>query len=259
MQLNVFYTLHEKMQAIDIGYFNFNLEIEEAFEQKRGDIQDQTEQLTIVHFKKTGTKRTGVLSKYQSKYAIEGGSRHGAIEAAPKLAPVTSTALTRRHSNDSLKNPPPPYPGHSPRLSPGSADLGRANSVGNKTAGAWGAVAKAKGAAPPPPKPKPARLSGAPAIQATALYDFEAEADGDLSFKAGDVIEVTKKGATENEWWTGKLDGQQGQFPGKGCCLASAYYYANSWQETTLNLTDLEPPDPGVRKDPNRRDGVIAG
>jgi amphiphysin len=218
MQLNVFYTLHEKMQAIDIGYFNFNLEIEEAFEQKRGDIQDQTEQLTIVHFKKTGGKRPGGLSKYQSKYAIEGGSRYGAIEAAPKSAPATSTALTRRHSNDSMTTPPPPYPGHSTRLSPGSADLGRANSVGNKAADAWEAVAKAKGAAPPPPKPKPARLSGAPAIHATALYDFEAEADGDLSFKVGDVIEITKKGATENEWWTGKLHGQQGQFPGKDRC-----------------------------------------
>ena len=36
MQLNVFYTLHEKMQSIDIGYFNLTLDIEDAFEMKRG-------------------------------------------------------------------------------------------------------------------------------------------------------------------------------------------------------------------------------
>ena len=50
---------------------------------------------------------------------------------------------------------------------------------------------------------------------AVALYDYEAQAPGDLSFMTGDVIEVTQRGATENEWWTGTLNGKQGQFPGE--------------------------------------------
>jgi len=37
---------------------------------------------------------------------------------------------------------------------------------------------------------------------------------GDLSFTTGDVIEIVQKGATENEWWTGTLNGKTGQFPG---------------------------------------------
>lgn len=61
------------------------------------------------------------------------------------------------------------------------------------------------------PKPKPA-----PAVEyVVALYDFEAQADGDLDFKAGDRIEVVQKSESTEDWWTGKLDGRQGVFPGK--------------------------------------------
>jgi len=48
----------------------------------------------------------------------------------------------------------------------------------------------------------------------TALYDFDAQADGDLSFKAGDKIELVEKSESAEDWWTGKLRGQQGVFPG---------------------------------------------
>jgi amphiphysin len=53
----------------------------------------------------------------------------------------------------------------------------------------------------------------------TALYDYEAQAEGDLSFSAGDVIEIVQRTANENEWWIGKVDGKQGQFPGEFCAL----------------------------------------
>ena len=48
----------------------------------------------------------------------------------------------------------------------------------------------------------------------TALYDYEAQAEGDLSFTTGDVIEIVTRTNNENEWWIGKLNGKQGQFPG---------------------------------------------
>jgi amphiphysin len=83
------------------------------------------------------------------------------------------------------------------------------------SSGSWGSVAKAKGAAPPPPKPKPSRLSGVPAAEhVTALYDYEAQAEGDLSFLTGDVIEIVSRTQNDNEWWIGKVRGKQGQFPG---------------------------------------------
>ena len=204
MQLNVFYTLHEQMQSIDIGYFNLTLDIEDAFEAKRGDIQEQAEALSIVKFKTTGQKKP---PRYAAgRLALEDKPGRLAIEA-PKPARA-------RQSLDTGGSPPP----YSATASTnGSTAIVRAHSTG----GNWSDAAKKKGAAPPPPKPKPSRLSGAPATtnRAQALYDYEAQAAGDLSFNMGDVIEITVKGASENEWWTGSLNGRQGQFPGKSSSI----------------------------------------
>lgn len=64
--------------------------------------------------------------------------------------------------------------------------------------------------APPPPVPPKARK-----IQmATALYAFNGERDTDLAFNKGDVIEIVEKSDNPNEWWVGKLNGKQGEFPG---------------------------------------------
>lgn len=211
MQLNVFYTLHEKMQSIDIGYFNLTLDIEDAFEAKRGDIREQTETLAITKFKTTGAKNKPHPPKYGKKpLAIEGRKSSDQSTQLAIEGRKSSDAVIRRSTNDFSDSPPPPYSG-SPHLN-GESSIARANSTGSS----WGAAAKAKGAAPPPPKPKPSRLSGAPASanRAQALYDYEAQAAGDLSFAMGDIIEVTEKGATENEWWTGSLNGREGQFPG---------------------------------------------
>lgn len=48
----------------------------------------------------------------------------------------------------------------------------------------------------------------------TALYDYAAQAQGDLSFTAGAVIEIVQKTNDANGWWTGKFNGQTGVFPG---------------------------------------------
>ncbi|KAL9062381.1 MAG: hypothetical protein Q9157_008970 [Trypethelium eluteriae] len=201
MQLNVFYTLHEKMQSIDVGYFDLQADVEAAFEKKRGDAQERTEALAIVHFKATGGRKPGQKFTPSSKLSLDS----------------KSSGPTRRSTMDSTENPPPPYSANalspttsSSALDASGAGVGRANSTG----GAWGMAAKAKGAAPPPPKPKPSRLSGAPAAETvTALYDYEAQAEGDLSFTAGDTIEIIERSSNENEWWTGRVGMKSGQFP----------------------------------------------
>lgn len=56
----------------------------------------------------------------------------------------------------------------------------------------------------------------------TALYDYAAQAEGDLSFSKDDVIEVIQKTTDVNDWWTGRLNGVTGIFPGTkemGCLL----------------------------------------
>lgn len=182
MQLNVFYTLHEQMQSIDIGYFNLTLDIEGAFEQKRGDIQEQAEKLMIVHYKTKGMGRPPG-SKYANRLLKEKDSQS------------SMGSQLRITSGDSSDNAPPPY-------SPDSTASPRMS---------LDAAAKSK---PPPPKPKPSKLAGAHIETVTALYDYEAQAEGDLSFTTGDVIEIMQRTQNANEWWTGKVHGRQGQFPG---------------------------------------------
>ncbi|EEH07019.1 BAR adaptor protein hob1 [Histoplasma capsulatum G186AR] len=187
MQLNVFYTLHDQMQGINIGYFDLTSDVEEAFELKRGDVKERAEELSIVHFKATGGRRPG------SKLLP------GSISGKDKLAAEQKTIPSRRTTEASENNPPPPYSAHT-----ASTLIGGSSSLA--------AAAKAK---KPPPPPKPARFGGSPAVETvTALYDYEAQAHGDLSFSAGEVIEVIERSNNENEWWTGRVNGKTGQFPG---------------------------------------------
>ena len=55
-----------------------------------------------------------------------------------------------------------------------------------------------------PAAPKPAfrnKTSGLKDNQAVALYTFEADQPGDLGFKKGDIITVTKKTDKAEDWW----------------------------------------------------------
>ena len=40
------------------------------------------------------------------------------------------------------------------------------------------------------------------------------KAEGDLSFSAGDRIELIERTENADDWWTGKLNGRTGVFPG---------------------------------------------
>jgi amphiphysin len=109
------------------------------------------------------------------------------------------SSASRTPSTFSKKPPPPP---------PSALAAPPPYSPQNSSA----AAAAVKRAPPPPPplKPKPK-----PAAQfVVALYDFQAQADGDLDFNTGDRIEIVEKTASQEDWWTGKLNGKQGVFPG---------------------------------------------
>eukprot|EP00349_Pseudokeronopsis_sp_Brazil_P006004 CAMPEP_0202968046 /NCGR_PEP_ID=MMETSP1396-20130829/13158_1 /ASSEMBLY_ACC=CAM_ASM_000872 /TAXON_ID= /ORGANISM="Pseudokeronopsis sp., Strain Brazil" /LENGTH=448 /DNA_ID=CAMNT_0049693869 /DNA_START=1 /DNA_END=1347 /DNA_ORIENTATION=+ len=64
-------------------------------------------------------------------------------------------------------------------------------------------------AVPPPPPPPPAASKGAYMVE--ALYDAEAEAEDELSFKVGDMIEVLE--TSDDGWWKGRLGNKEGLFP----------------------------------------------
>ncbi|CAG8627941.1 3087_t:CDS:2, partial [Scutellospora calospora] len=46
-----------------------------------------------------------------------------------------------------------------------------------------------------------------------AMFDYMGKEENDLSFKAGDVIEVLERGEGPNDWWVGRLRGVIGEFP----------------------------------------------
>ncbi|KAG0003672.1 hypothetical protein BGZ79_000294 [Entomortierella chlamydospora] len=64
-----------------------------------------------------------------------------------------------------------------------------------------------KGPPPPPPKKIGVRM-------VVALYDYDAQQEGDLSFRRDDRIELIERTPDVNGWWSGRLNGRQGLFPG---------------------------------------------
>jgi amphiphysin len=121
-------------------------------------------------------------SKYESKYTVD-----------------KKSATTGSHRRATSEQPPPPYSANG--VTP----------VSGKVLGRSSSLASAASAKKPPPPPKPSALSKREHV--VALYDYTAQAEGDLTFKVGDRIEIVKKGEEGNEWWIGKLKGVEGQFP----------------------------------------------
>jgi hypothetical protein len=67
-----------------------------------------------------------------------------------------------------------------------------------------------------PTAPKPvfaAKKENLRKDQAIALFTFDADQEGDLGFKKGDVITITKRTESNEDWWTGTLNGKTGIFP----------------------------------------------
>ena len=54
-----------------------------------------------------------------------------------------------------------------------------------------------------------------------ALYDYQSDVDGDLSFAAGEVITVTED---LGEWFKGRIDSRTGMFPGNFVQLVEVQY-----------------------------------
>lgn len=68
-----------------------------------------------------------------------------------------------------------------------------------------------KGISSPPVSRRSPASSGAP--KAVALYTFKGEQSGDLPFRKGDVVTILKKSDSQDDWWTGRVNGQEGIFP----------------------------------------------
>lgn len=70
---------------------------------------------------------------------------------------------------------------------------------------------------PTAPKPVFAQRTGAAASlredQAVARFTFDADQEGDLGFKKGEVITILKRTDKAEDWWTGRIGDRTGIFP----------------------------------------------
>ena len=82
------------------------------------------------------------------------------------------------------------------------------------TVGSFGESPKPSRPTAPKPQFKPKPTVGTIGKdQAIALYTFDADQAGDLGFKKGEVITITKKTENASDWWTGKIGDRTGIFP----------------------------------------------
>ncbi|GJJ09401.1 hypothetical protein Clacol_003623 [Clathrus columnatus] len=185
MQLNIYYLMIEKLRSFADGKLDIPdtaAEIVSLFEERRGDVGERVDSLAT-------TKRVVSTAKLMAARSGETGiSRTNTTASA---ASSTTSSFVKKAPSPPTFSPaaPPPY----------------SSSVNNA------AAAATKRPPPPPPlKPKPKAVQ-----YVVALYDFQAQADGDLDFKTGDRIELVERTPSQEDWWTGKLNGRQGVFPGK--------------------------------------------
>ncbi|KAH7921962.1 BAR-domain-containing protein [Leucogyrophana mollusca] len=209
MQLNIYYLFLEKLNSFAEGRYDVTnvpgSQIQSDYEEKRTDAWSQIEDMNI-------TKRMISTAKLVQAHR---GSEGNSIGRSPSVATTSSSASTSRGmpppsraAPSFVKKAPPPPPGQQAHAAPPPPYTASSNGVS-----AAAAAAAAKRPPPPPPlKPKP---KPEPAVEyVTALYDFDAQAAGDLSFKTGDKIEIVTKTDSQDDWWTGRLNGAEGVFPG---------------------------------------------
>ena len=203
MQLNIFYMMLEKLNAYtaaaNIDTKNAG-DVESIYLEKQGDAGAQLNDLSIT---KRGLSTAQIMSANRIAGAATGGaalrSKAPSISSGSRFTPP----ITRQNSSGTAStagagrvHAPPPYSPASgagaPLASPGLSG---------------------KRAPPPPPALKPRPSLGPKPIVVTALYDFQAQNDGDLSFQAGDRITIIEKSESTEDWWMGSLNGMKGTFP----------------------------------------------
>jgi len=171
------------------------------------------------------------IGSYGSSYGGSGGS---AVTPTP-LAGLRPSALKGSNSSNDVSSVQSTLAGitnsSAGRISntltaPAQPSAGRSPSP-NSLASI--AVGKKK---PPPPPPKKKFSGNNNEVWVKAIFAFEGQDHGDLSFNEGDKIRVikktdhvdgnlisfvTRKLLTGLDWWTGEVNGRKGQFPANYC------------------------------------------
>ncbi|KAK4057001.1 BAR adaptor protein Hob1 [Microbotryomycetes sp. JL221] len=197
IKVGILYTLLEKINGWGTQtYGELSVDGLEAMHYERlGDAVEQLDSLTI-------TKRMGNTARMVQQHRQASGSETSSLGRRPSAA-------------SSFASKPPPtrsYSGSNYGAGAGTSAAASELPPPAYSTGSAGAATGLAGKRPPPPPPS--KRPGAAVQYVTALYDYTAQADGDLSFAAGDRIELVKRTESSEDWWTGRLNGVEGVFPG---------------------------------------------
>lgn len=250
MQLNIFYSLYNRFQDMKIPYFDLNSDIIEAYIAKKGNVEEQADSLTITNFKigyskaklemtkkrygvnndanspnnmapAFGQQPTGYGQQPQMGYAQQPGvmgQQPGVVGQQPGVMGQQPAGTygqqpggypPEKQSAFGAQPQPMGYP-QQPNA------MGQLNTATTAPPAYSNTVGITSPISPMSPMGTAAPIATAtPGVEyCTALYDYQAQAQGDLSFPAGAQIEIVQRVDDVNQWWTGKYNGQQGVFPG---------------------------------------------
>jgi len=176
-----------------------------------------------------GDDASGRKSTSVTGLNVRNGIANRRASSQGRISPNPEPRVMRIPSSNSVADvtPPAPEPSPSPEPTPSygypSSHLTPTSSYSSHSPAGpsadyfqRGALQKKK---PPPPPPKRigSQNSG---LFAVALYSFEGQGQGDLSFREGDRIKVVKKTDSTDDWWEGELKGMKGSFPANYCKIA---------------------------------------
>lgn len=227
MQLNIFYTLYTRMEELKIPYFDLTTDIVEAYNFKKGNIEEQADAIGITHFKigHAKSKLEATKRRHQMMNSPPGGTPMGSPTVGSQgQLPAYSPGQYAPPQQYGVDYKDPNGPGYQAGAPPPTATYGgygQQSPSTTATASSYSPAGAAVGAPPPsygagmPATPMSAPPPSAAAQQTcTALYDYTAQAQGDLTFPAGAIIEIVERTQDANGWWTGRYNGQTGSFPG---------------------------------------------
>lgn len=130
----------------------------------------------------------------------------------PSAPPSPKSSLSP-YPDHSLPTPSSSYVAHSP-AGPKTDYFSRDRQATSSSLSPSAIAAKKM----PPPPPPAKRFPSTPApVYVTAMYAFDGQNQGDLSFAEGERILVLKKTESTDDWWEGELKGVKGSFPANYC------------------------------------------
>ena len=209
MQLNIFYTLYSRMEELKIPFFDLNLDIMEAYHAKKGNIEELTDQIGINHFK---------LGHARNK--LEAVKKTHQMGARGARGPGSTTADCSLHSSDQTSHSVSDSYGYGNEKQGYSNEKEKYAASNQYTTNTGQYSNPQPGISVPPPYQKAVPTC-------TALYDYTAQAQDDLSFSVGAVIEIIEQGDV-NSWWNGRYNGVTGMFPGNYVKLNWGAFYTPS-------------------------------